>query len=254
MTSARRFRQGIDPVAESRDAKVRARAEERSRVTFREHAETYLDDHERGWSNAKHREQWRATLRNYAYPAIGKLPAAKITTADIVELLRPIWATKPETARRIRGRIEAALDYAADPNDAAYRNPAAKTFQLVRKLPKAKRDVTNHPALPYADMPAFFADLGGRVSMAARALELAILAAARTSEVLGARWDEIDLPNCFWTVPAARMKKRREHRVPLSDAAMAALVRAGETRVGEFVFPSLPHDRPMSNMVMLAML
>jgi integrase len=248
------IRQGVDPVAEGRDAKLRDRADERSRVTFRDRAEQYLQDHERGWSNAKHREQWRATLRNYAYPAIGKLPAANVTAADIVELLRPIWSTKPETARRVRSRIEAVLDYAADPNDSTYRNPAAKTFQLLRKLPKVRRTVQNHPALPYADMPAFFADLGGRIGMAARALEFTILTAARTSEVLEARWLEVDLSNRIWTVPATRMKARKEHRVPLSDAAMAALLRAGETRMGELVFPSLPYDRSFSNMAMLAIL
>jgi integrase len=248
------IRQGVDPVTDRQDAKVRARAAERSGVTFIERAEQYLAAHEDGWSNAKHREQWRSTLSNYVYPAIGKLPAAKITTADIVDLLRPIWSTKAETARRIRGRIESVLDYAADPDDTTYRNPAAMSAQLLKKLPKAKRNPKNHPALPYNDAPAFFADLGGRAGMAARALEFAILTAARTSEVLGARWDEIDTANRLWVVPAERMKMRQQHRVPLSDAAMAVLGRAGETRVGAFVFPSLPHDRPASNMAMLAVL
>jgi integrase len=248
------IRSGIDPVAERANSAVRAAAEERSRLTFRQRAEEYLTAHEAFWSNAKHREQWRGTLKNYVYPAIGHLPAAAITVADIVELLRPLWVAKNETARRVRGRIEAILDYCADPDDVAYRNPAAKTTYLMKALPKVKRVVENHPALPYSDLPAFFADLAGCSGMAARALAFVILTASRTTEVLGARWDEINMSQRLWLVPAPRMKMRRDHAVPLSVAALAVLAQVRDQRCGAFVFPSLPHDRPLSNMALLTVL
>ena len=248
------LRQGTDPVQRRKDAKVNARVQERSSVTFRERAEQCLQAHEEGWRNAKHRDQWRATLRNYVYPVIGNLPAAAITAGHVVDLLRPLWAEKQETARRIRGRIESILDYAADPDDSTYRNPAAATVQLLKKLPKANRQQTSHPALPYDDIAAFMVELRSREGMAALALQFTILTAVRTSEALGARWEEIDRRSRVWVVPAARMKMGREHRVPLSDAAIAILDRAKELLVGEYIFPSLPHDRPLSNMAMLTVL
>jgi hypothetical protein len=148
------IRAGTDPVAHKQarvaQAKVEQRAAQRARTSFRDHAEQYMQTHEAFWSHAKHVAQWHATLQNYVYPAIGDLSPAEITTRDIVELLQPIWASKPETARRVRGRIEAILDYAADPDDMAFRNPAAKTGQLLRALPKVKRTVINFSALPYS--------------------------------------------------------------------------------------------------------
>jgi integrase len=248
------IRQSVDPVEQRRNSEVRAREGERTRITFRERAEQFLEAHQPFWSNTKHREQWRGTLTRYVYPAIGDLPAAKITTANVVELLRPLWVAKQETARRIRGRIEAILNYAADPDDIGYCNPASKTPQLFRALPRVKRKVENLPALPYNDLPAFFPDLSDRHGMAARALEFTILTVARTSETLGARWEEIKLSERLWIVPASRMKTRREHRVPLSDAAMSVLDRAREGRVGEFIFPSVHYDRPLSNVAMLSTL
>jgi integrase len=248
------LRAGIEPVKQKRDSEAQVRVDAHARVTFREHAELYLHAHDSFWSNDVHRAQWRQTLEKYVYPLLGERPPATITTSDIVDVLRPLWADKHETARRLRGRIETILDYAADPDDTNYRNPAARTAPLLRALPKVKRDVKNHPALPYAELPAFFAALNARDSMAARALELTILTAARTSETLGARWAEINHDNKLWIIPATRMKKRREHRVPLSDAAVAVLERAREAQVGAYVFPSLPADRPFSNMAMLALL
>jgi integrase len=245
------IRKGIDPVQHRTDARAQARVQERSSVTFRERAEQYLQAHEGGWQSPKHREQWRSTLRSYVYPTLGALPAAQIAASHIVDLLRPIWAEKPETARRIRGRIESILDYAADPDGSSYRNPAAMTVQLLKKLPKATLERTNHPALPYDEAPAFIAELRTRDGAAALALEFTVLTAVRTSEALGARWDEVG--GGVWTVPASRMKKRREHRVPLAAAALAVLDRARALRAGEFIFPS-PRDRPLSNMAMLATL
>ena len=247
------IRKGVDPVQHRKDVKVQVRVAERSSVTFRERAEQYLQAHESSWENAKHREQWRATLRSYVYPALANIPAMMVTAGHIVDLLRPIWAEKPETARRIRGRIESILDYAADPDDSAYRNPAAMTAQLLKRLPKVNVQRSNHPALPYDEAPAFMAELHRRDGAAALALEFTVLTAVRTNETLGARWDEIDYASRLWVVPPSRMKKRREHRVPLSAAALAVLDRVNVTRVGEFVFPSM-QDRPLSNMAMLATL
>ena len=183
-----------------------------------------------------------------------------ITVSHIVEVLRPIWVEKAETARRVRGRIEAVLDYAADPDDPTYRNPAALTAQLKKVLPKLgkARRPSRHPSLPYDEAPAFMAALRAREnvgvtsSVAILALQFAILSAARTNEVLGARWDEID--GAVWTVPAERMKALREHRVPLCAEALRVLERARTLHNGELVFPSRPFDRPLSEGSMMAVL
>jgi integrase len=245
----------IDPLGEDEAASERARTAKAKAVPFRERAEQYLTAHEATWRNAKHRAQWRSTLEAYAYPTIGDLPANAISASNIVDILRPIWAEKFDTARKVRGRIEAVLDYAADPDDPLYRNPAAMTAQLLKKLPKLPKDKRrHHPSLPYDRIAEFMTALRARDSVAARALEITILTAARTGEVLGACWDEIDTKSGVWTVPAARMKSAREHRVPLSRAALEALDRAKMARKGAVVFPSLPHDRSLSNMALLNVL
>jgi integrase len=244
------IRKGVDPVADRKNAKLEARAQERAAVSFRVRAEQFLVAHDAEWRNQKHREQWRSTLTNYVYPAIGNLPATAITAAHVVDLLRPIWSDKHETARRIRGRVEAILDFAADPNDHAWRNPAAAAERLLKALPKLKHKVKSHPALPYAEAAAFIDALRKREGTAAAALEFVILTAARTTEVLGATWQEIDVEKRLWTVPALRMKANREHRVPLSDAAIDVLERAKVGRLGVYLFPSVPNDKPLSNMAM----
>lgn len=191
---------------------------------------------------------------------IGDLPANAITAAHIVEVLRPIWAEKAETARRVRQGIEAVLDYAADPDDATYRNPAAFTSQLKKALPRLSklRMPSRHPSLPYDEAPAFVAALRARggmgVTAAALALEFTILTAARTNEVLGARWDEIDRLAAPWTVPAERMKAHREHRVPLCPQALRVLEHARALHNGDLIFPSRPFDRPLSSASMMAVL
>jgi integrase len=245
---------GIDPV-EARKAEQKAeKAAKRALkvVTFKDCVETYLSDHDESWRNAKHRQQWRSTLETYAYPAIGDVPFNAIMGAHIVEILRPIWIEKNETARRVRGRIEAVLDYAADPDDMAYRNPASLTAQLRKKLPRlptAKRP-KHHAALPYAKIGGFMTDLRQREAVAARALEFVILTAARTGEALLAKWSEIDVPGKVWTVPANRMKASKEHRVPLSDAAIAVLNQMLAVRQGDYIFPGLKSGA-LSNMAML---
>ena len=255
---------GVDPL----DAKAAQRQAQRLSAakgrTFREVAEEFIGRNEAGWRNAKHRQQWRNTLATYVYPVLGELPVAAVDTGLVVQVLDPIWAVKPETANRVRGRIEAVLDTATVRGYRQGPNPAQWKGNLAHILPaRAKvRKVAHHAALPFDDMPAFLAALRGREGMAARALEFAIFTAARTAEVLGATWGEIDLDAKVWTVPAARTKAAREHRVPLSDAALAvldkvrplALMRDRKPHPAAPVFPGPRRALPMSNMVMLMLL
>jgi integrase len=230
----------IDPLAERKAIAEAERAAKAKAVPFRTRAEQYITAHEGEWRNPKHRAQWRATLQSYAFPAIGHLPVNAITVSHIVELLRPIWIEKGETARRLRGRIEAVLDYAADPDDAACRNPAALTPQLKKALPKPGkiRRRSRHASLPYDDAPAFMTALRARgETVAALALEFTILTAARTNEVLGTRWNEIDSRSAVWAIPAERTKALREHRVPLCTRALGVLERARALHSGDLVFP-----------------
>ena len=255
---------GIDPL----DAKEAQRQAQRLTVakgrTFREMAEEFIGRNEVGWRNAKHRQQWRNTLQTYAYPILGGLPVAAIDTGLVVQVLDPIWAEKPETASRVRGRIETVLDAAIVRGFRQGPNPAQWKGNLAHLLPpRAKvRRVEHHAALASDDIHEFLAELRVRRSMAARALEFAILTAARTGEVLGAMWGEIDLPAKVWIVPGQRMKGGREHRVPLSETALAVLetVRRlapqseGEPSPAAPVFPGLRRALPMSNMVFLMLL
>jgi len=257
-------REGIDPL----DAKAAQRQAQRLSAakgrTFREIAEEFIGRNEAGWRNGKHRQQWRNTLATYAYPTLGELAVAAIDAGLVVQVLDPIWAEKPETASRVRGRIEAVLDAATVRGYREGPNPAQWKGNLAHILPaRGKvRKVAHHAALPFDDVPLFLAALRGREGMAARALEFAILTAARTGEVLGARWGEIDRDAKVWAVPAERMKAGREHRVPLSDAALAvldtvrrlALTRDGVPDPTAPVFPGPRRALPMSNMVMLMLL
>ena len=217
--------EGIDPL----DAKAAQRQAQRVSVakgrTFRECADEFIEKNRAGWRNAKHRQQWGNTLATYVYPTLGELPVSAIDAGLVVQVLDPIWTEKPETASRVRGRIEAVLDAATVRGFRQGPNPAQWKGNLAHILPaRAKvRKVAHHAALPFDDMPGFLAALRGREGMSARALEFTILTAARTGEALGARWGEIDLAAKVWTVPAERMKAGREHRVPLSDAALAVL-------------------------------
>jgi integrase len=255
---------GIDPL----DAKTAQRQAQRVSVakgrTFRECAVEFIEKNRAGWRNAKHRQQWENTLATYVYPTLGELPVSAIDAGLVVQVLDPIWAEKPETASRVRGRIEAVLDAATVRGFRQGPNPAMWKGNLAHILPaRAKiRKVAHHPALPFDDMPEFLAALRDRQGMAARALEFAALTAARTGEVLGARWGEIDLDAKVWTVPAGRMKAGREHRVPLSDAGLAvlaqvrplALMKDGAPDPAAPVFPGPRRALPMSNMTMLMLL
>lgn len=208
----------------ARKAAAQAKAEALTRRTFRDVAEEFIDRKEGGWRNDKHRKQWRNTLATYVYPIIGDVPVSLIGTDHVLQVLEPIWTDKPETASRVRGRIENVLSAAKVQGMRSGENPALWRGHLDHILPKpGKLNRGHHAALAYGELPAFMADLRKREAVAARALEFAILTAARTGEVIGATWAEVDLAAAVWTVPASRMKAGKEHTVPLSPRAVAIL-------------------------------
>jgi integrase len=194
-------------------------------MTFKEAAEAYNALHEQKWRNEKHRKQFLASLACYAYPVLGNTPVASIDTAAVLRVVEPIWLSKTETANRIRGRIESVLDWATVRAHRSGDNPARWKGHLAGVLPApgAVAQRTHFSALPWVKIAAFMAELRTCEGVAARALEFTILTAARTGEVVGARWVELDLPTATWVIPAARMKSRREHRVPLSKRAVEIL-------------------------------
>jgi integrase len=246
---------GIDPIG-ARDGKMAAqRVEAAKQVTFRDAAEAFIKAHKAGWRNAKHGGQWHATLATYVYPLLGALPVQQIDAGLVVRVLEPIWNTKPETASRVRQRIEAVLDAATALGHRSGENPARWRGHLKNLLPaRAKvRRVKHHPALPYVELGAFMAELSQQDGLAARAMELLILTATRTTEAIAARWSEIDLDAALWTIPAERIKAGREHRVPLSPAAVALLRQLARARISEFVFPGRI-GRPLSHGALLAVL
>jgi len=247
---------GIDPRDARRQAKAAAAVAASKDITFDEARDQYIEAHKAGWKNAKHAAQWTATLATYATPIIGKLPVSEIEVGLIVRIIEPIWITKNETAHRVRGRIESILDWSRVRGYRAGENPARWKGNLDHLLPKRSkvRKVEHHAALAYTDIPVFMRDLRGRYGVAALALEFAILTAARTSEVLGARWSEIDTAAKTWTVPPKRMKGEREHRVPLSDRAIAIIEDMASDKRGEFIFPGAKRGRPLSNMALLLLL
>jgi integrase len=219
---------GIDPLEERRreatEALAAAQAAAIAGITFKAVAEAYISANEAGWRNDKHRQQWRNTLASYVYPAMGELPVAEIGTAHVLKILEPIWQDKPETASRIRGRIETVLDAAKARGYREGENPARWRGHIAQILPPRSRLTRgHHKAMPYEAIPAFMAKLREREAMAALALEFVVLTATRTSEVLGATWAEVDLDKAIWTVPASRMKAGKEHRIPLSPRAVEIL-------------------------------
>lgn len=245
---------GIDPL-EARQAERAQRALAAAQtITFQDAAQQYFDQHERKWRNAKHRAQFLSTLRDYAFLKIGKLSVAAIDTGLVLKVIEPIWQTKTETANRVRGRIESVLDWATVRGYRTGDNPARWKGHLDNVLPARSKIAPHkhHRALPYRDIPEFMTALGQREGFGARALEFTILTAARTGEVIGARWGEIDLKEKIWTVPAGRMKAAKEHRVPLSDRAVAIL--KALPREAEFVFPGGRKGAPISNMAMAELL
>lgn len=224
------------------------------RLTFNQAVDRYMDFKSVEWKNAKHAEQWRNTLATYAVPVIGKLAVADIDTTHIQQILSPIWTTKTETASRLRGRIERVLDWAIASKHREGDNPARWRGHLKELLaaPSKVKKVQHHAAMPYTALPAFMERLRALDSVSGRALQFTVLTAARTGEAIGARWNEIDLAEKVWTIPADRMKANREHRVPLTDQVAAILNKL--PREGEFVFPGAKEGKPLSNMAMLELL
>jgi integrase len=230
---------GFDPLA-SRDKQVA--------MTFSEAADALIENMSSSWRNEKHRAQWKMTLTVYCEPLRSK-PMAEIGTEDVLKVLQPLWATKPETASRLRGRIERVFDYARAHGQRTSENPARWRGHLEAILPKrAKLTRGHHKAMPFDEVPAFMAALREREGIAPRALEFVILTAARSGEVFGARWDEFDLEARVWTVPAVRMKAGREHRVPLSERAVKILLDMQQRRLSNLVFPGVKAGRPLSVM------
>ena len=260
---ARKARQqladGLDPI-DQRDRENRARnvaevLEKARSVLFEEAAEQFVAFHGDKWRNAKHRAQFMSTLRQYAFPYIGKVPVGEIDKALVLKVLDPIWRVIPETANRVRGRIEVVLNFATVRGYRSGENPARWKGYLDHALPSRTQfqTVIHHRALPFQELSAFLTVLREREGTAARALEFTILTAARTGEVIGATWDEIDLSERIWTVPGHRMKAKREHRVPLTDAAIAILEKLPREKDNNYVFIG-PRNDGLSNMAMDAVL
>ncbi len=241
-TARRTIAKGINPIEErKRDGSI---------PTFGEVADDVRQSLSQGFRNEKHKAQWKSTLENYAAPLRAK-PVDIIGTDDVLAVLKPIWTTKAETASRVRARIEKVLDGAKAKGFRDGENPARWRGHLDHLLPRpSKLARGHHAAMPYEDVAAFIVKLRKREASAAQALELCILTAARSGEILGMQWSEIDLDTKVWTVPANRMKAGREHRVPLSPRAVAILRQLEKPKAGEFVFPGQARNKPLSNMAM----
>lgn len=242
---------GIDPLEHREQTQ---RQQETAQATFDSVAADYIRAHRPGWKNAKHAQQWENTLATYASPVIGKLAPGEITTAHVLEVLnkKEFWAKKPETASRVRNRIELVLDAAKAKGLREGENPARWRGHLDKLLPRRDKvqAVKHHNALPYQELPAFMALLNGN-DMTTKAMQMTILTACRSSEVLGARWDEVDTDARIWTIPAGRMKARKEHRVPLTDAVLGLLESLPRIEGNPYIFPGMKTARPLSNMAML---
>ena len=246
--------QGGDPVAARRAAQSATAAERQAQQTFSTVASQYIAQHETSWKNEKHAAQWQSTLQTYADPVIGKLFVRDVTPAHVIKVLEPIWATKTETATRVRSRVELVLDFAAARGLREGPNPARWRGNLDAAFPKASRvaKVRHHAAVAVADVADFMQRLRQQQGISAKALEFAILTAARSGEVRGATWGEVDLAGAIWTVPAARMKGGREHRVPLSKPALKLLKALAQGEAQDLVFPG--QRGPLSDMSLTAVL
>jgi len=252
---------GRDPVTVKRARAAERHAETAKAMTFEQCAKAYIGAHEAGWRNAKHGAQWTATLETYAYPYFGKLPVAVVDVGLVMKAVEAIWATKPETASRVRGRIESVLDWATVRKYRTGDNPArwrGHLDQLLPPLTKAKRAARaakgrgeHHAAMPFDDVPAFIVDLRKREAVSARALEFTILTIKRTEEILGARRREVERNKRVWTIPAGRMKGERKHRVALSDAAIAVLDQVGcfDGDPDAYIFAGSKPGKPLTNIL-----
>lgn len=255
-TAARELRrEGKDPIVEREAARATASLAATKVMSFDDCATAYIAAHRAGWRNVKHASQWTNTIATYCSPVFGKLPVQLVDVGLLMKVVEPLWTSKSETAGRLRGRIERILDWAKVRGYRDGENPARWRGHIDQLLPargKVAR-VKHHAALPYSELPVFMAQLKDRDAVAARALEFAILTAARTGEVIGAKWDELDLIERVWSIPAERMKGGREHRVPLSGAAMEIVQHMSTIRQNDHVFPGDRRDA-LSNMALLMLL
>jgi integrase len=227
---------GIDPLQAKRARFAALRAADASAVTFRQCAEDFIKANEVKWTNAQHRREWSWSLRKYVYPILGSMPVAAIDTPLVLRVLKPIWEKTPESASRIRGRIENVLGWATVHHYRSGDNPARWNGLLEHALPSVVKG-DHHAALPYAEVPAFLAKLRQQTGVTAKCLEYIVLTAVRLGEAQKASWSEIDLDNRVWVIPGARMKSGKEHRVPLSPAALAILKDMHEVRHSDYIFP-----------------
>jgi integrase len=243
---------GRDPIDVRNAERLTAKIEAAKGMTFQQCAERYVATHQAAWRNEKHRAQWRSTLQRYAFPKLGTLPVSAVDTSLVLKVLEPIWASRPETAGRLRGRLEAVLDWATAREYRAGDNPARWRGHLDKLLPAKRklRGVRHHTAMSYDELPAFMVRLRQSEFVSARALEFTILTAARTGETIGARWAEIDITTRVWTVPEDRTKSGREHRVPLSDRAVELLGALPREDKNEYLFIGCK-GAGLSNMAML---
>lgn len=249
------LRDGIDPIEQKKATKQAKTLELAKAMTFDECAAAYIEANRAGWKNDKHAGQWETTLATYASPIIGKLPVADIDKGLVLKVLESIWTEKAETASRLRGRIESVLDWATAREYRSGNNPARWKGHLDKILPKRSKvaKVVHHPALPYTRIGVFMVELRKQTGMGAPALEFAILTAARSGEVRGATWGEIDMEGKRWIIPAERMKAGKEHHIPLSDAALDLLKRLPGRAESELVFPA-PRGGVLSDMTLTAVL
>jgi integrase len=251
--------QGKDPLAEKRAQQAEEKLATTSQTTFDSCATTYISDHKAEWKSAKHAQQWTNTLAMYASPIIGHREIGSIATADLVRILKPIWLTKNETASRLRGRIEAVLDWATAHGMRTGENPARFRGHLEHLLARStpeQRAEKHHLAMAHEKIPKFFVDLGKQDGMSRWALEFLVLTACRTSEVLGAQWQEVSFEGTLWVIPKDRMKAGKEHRVPLVPRALEILeqVKPFKKERGIYIFPSGSEDKPLSNMALSMLL
>jgi integrase len=246
---------GLDPIS-ARDEETRRKAVEAAKaVTFAQCAASYIESHRAGWRNAKHVDQWTNTLETYAGPVIGHLPVQDVDIGLVLKILEPIWSSKPETASRLRGRVENILDWAKARGCRSGENPARWKGHLNQLLPtlSKKHRVIHHKAMPFPDVGAFVLRLREQSFISARCLEFTVLTATRTNEAIKATPEEFDLANSTWTIPASRMKAKKEHRVPLSPRA-TEIVKEMLTYGHVYVFPSPRNGQSLSNMAMLNLL
>ena len=247
---------GIDPIEARKTIHGREPTAERKTITFEEAANAYLAAHEAGWKNAKHASQWRNTLAAHAYPVAGRLLVSDIDTEVVMLILTPIWSLKPETAGRLRGRIEKILAWATVSGFRQGQNPAQWHNHLDNLLPAKSRihSVKHHPAMPYQEIEGFLLQLRKREGIAALALEFLIYTAARTSEVRGASWSEFDLDSGVWTIPGPRTKVGKEHRIPLAERPLQIVRDLRSFTSGAFVFPGGKPGKGLSDMALLSVL